>query len=228
MSDRDDILSNVSSSLGETSIVRKSRVQEHLSKNVRGVIPARGDVSGREDLVNLFIHEASLVNASCVRLSCIDDVPLAVVNYIGELELPSGYRVWLSEQSIISSLDWSCTDGEILSSNFVSSDLVLDNLIGVNVCRGGVAETGSLAFTSSSDLRLVQGFLSSYHVAILFIDDIFGCYEDFLKVLGLRFEGGRGLIFVTGPSRTGDIAQTLELGAHGALGLHVLLVDKKP
>jgi L-lactate dehydrogenase complex protein LldG len=33
---------------------------------------------------------------------------------------------------------------------------------------------------------------------------------------------------ITGPSRTGDIEQTILLGAHGPRRLHVLLVDDRP
>jgi L-lactate dehydrogenase complex protein LldG len=33
------------------------------------------------------------------------------------------------------------------------------------------------------------------------------------------------LNFVTGPSRTGDIEQTLELGAHGPKALAILIVN---
>jgi L-lactate dehydrogenase complex protein LldG len=35
----------------------------------------------------------------------------------------------------------------------------------------------------------------------------------------------RTALFVTGPSRTGDIAVTLYLGAHGPRRLHVIVVD---
>jgi L-lactate dehydrogenase complex protein LldG len=35
----------------------------------------------------------------------------------------------------------------------------------------------------------------------------------------------RTVNFVTGPSRTGDIAQKLELGAHGPRRLHIVLVE---
>jgi L-lactate dehydrogenase complex protein LldG len=35
----------------------------------------------------------------------------------------------------------------------------------------------------------------------------------------------RAVNMVTGPSRTGDIEQTILLGAHGPRRLHVLLVD---
>ncbi len=35
----------------------------------------------------------------------------------------------------------------------------------------------------------------------------------------------RNVMLVTGPSRSADIEQTLELGAHGPRRLHILLVE---
>jgi len=45
----------------------------------------------------------------------------------------------------------------------------------------------------------------------------------------LRAEHGalpRSINFITGPSRSGDIEQTLQLGAHGPRRLHILIVDE--
>ncbi len=38
----------------------------------------------------------------------------------------------------------------------------------------------------------------------------------------------RNVMLVTGPSRSADIEQTLELGAHGPRRLHVLLIEDDP
>jgi L-lactate dehydrogenase complex protein LldG len=37
----------------------------------------------------------------------------------------------------------------------------------------------------------------------------------------------RAVNMITGPSRTGDIEQTILLGAHGPRRLHVLLIDDR-
>jgi L-lactate dehydrogenase complex protein LldG len=45
----------------------------------------------------------------------------------------------------------------------------------------------------------------------------------------LRHERGeppRALNFISGPSRTGDIEQTIVLGAHGPYRVHLILVER--
>ena len=57
--------------------------------------------------------------------------------------------------------------------------------------------------------------------------DVVGIYEEAWD--RLRADGGaqlpRTVNLITGPSRTGDIAQKLELGAHGPRRLHIVLVE---
>ena len=55
-----------------------------------------------------------------------------------------------------------------------------------------------------------------------------GPYEDAWD--RLRAAEGEGRLprtvnFITGPSRTGDIEQTIQMGAHGPRRLHVILVE---
>ena len=50
-------------------------------------------------------------------------------------------------------------------------------------------------------------------------------YEDGWDLLRARGALPRTVNFITGPSRTGDIEQKIELGAHGPRRLHVILID---
>ena len=59
-------------------------------------------------------------------------------------------------------------------------------------------------------------------------DRIVGAYEDAWQRLRGQFGSGvmpRVVNWITGPSRTADIEQTLLLGAHGPKRLHILLID---
>jgi L-lactate dehydrogenase complex protein LldG len=92
-----------------------------------------------------------------------------------------------------------------------------------------VAETGTLILTSGPDNPTTLNFLPENHIVILFADDIAGNYEDVWDRLR-RMNGSnlpRTVNMITGPSRTGDIEQTIELGAHGPRRLHIMIVDRR-
>jgi len=59
---------------------------------------------------------------------------------------------------------------------------------------------------------------------ILRASRIVGPYEDAWDMLRAAGPMPRNVMLVTGPSRSADIEQTLELGAHGPRRLHVVLV----
>ena len=77
-------------------------------------------------------------------------------------------------------------------------------------------------------LPTTLNFLPEKHVVVLKASQVVGAYEDGWD--RLRESHGPGSLprvvnFITGPSRTADIEQTIQLGAHGPRRLHVLLVE---
>ena len=90
-----------------------------------------------------------------------------------------------------------------------------------------MAETGTLMLPSGSETPSTLNFLPDTHVVVLKSRDVVGPYEeawDRLRAGGKTLP--RTVNFVTGPSRTGDIEQTIYLGAHGPRHLHILLIDE--
>jgi L-lactate utilization protein LutC len=86
-----------------------------------------------------------------------------------------------------------------------------------------IAETGTLVYPSGSKEPASWHFRPGLEIAVLKAGDIVSHMEDALarvKAAGMPAT----LNFVTGPSRTGDIEQTLELGAHGPKAVAILIV----
>ena len=73
------------------------------------------------------------------------------------------------------------------------------------------------------DSRL--NFVCSTQIVVLRDADIVGSYEavwDRMEKNDIRVP--RSVHFVTGPSRTADIEQTIEIGAHGPKQLHIVII----
>ena len=100
--------------------------------------------------------------------------------------------------------------------------------VSVTPCLAAVAETGTLMLVSGPETPTTLNFLPDTHIVVVRADQIVASYEDGWDRVRARSENGgawpRTVNFITGPSRTGDIEQRIQLGAHGPRRLHVVLV----
>jgi L-lactate dehydrogenase complex protein LldG len=100
--------------------------------------------------------------------------------------------------------------------------------VGVTGALAGLADTGSLALLSGPGRGRLASLLPPVHVALLSLARLYPTMAAFFADHpGVALQGSN-LVFVSGPSRTADIEQTLTLGVHGPRELHVvLLADSK-
>ncbi|MFQ6015693.1 MAG: lactate utilization protein [Anaerolineae bacterium] len=93
-----------------------------------------------------------------------------------------------------------------------------------------VAETGTLVLVSDEGQARLVSLLPPVHVAVMREDSILPTFESLIAVLKSRFAADDRLqmpsclTFVTGPSRTADIEQTLTIGVHGPKEVHVIIL----
>lgn len=101
-----------------------------------------------------------------------------------------------------------------------------EDQVAITVAFAGVAETGSLALLSGPDAPTTLNFLPDHFLCLLPRRRILGHLEDLWQ--RLRQEPGgmpRAVNLITGPSRTADVEQTIQMGAHGPRRLHVVLLE---
>ena len=89
-----------------------------------------------------------------------------------------------------------------------------------------IAETGTLVYVSAPDAPPSWHFRPGFEIAMISARNILPQLEDVLAHLRNSGTIASTINFVTGPSRTGDIEQTLELGAHGPKALSILIVKE--
>ncbi len=207
---------------------RAKTVRDRIAAHGRNLIPGRG-LADRDDLVDRFQGEAERAHATVARVAANKDIPRAVADYLASRNLPA--RVKLTPDPLLRSADWdSAPTLERRTGKGDGADTA-----GVSRAYGGIAETGTLFFTSGPDNPTTNNFLPLTHIAVVRASDIGGSYEDMwsrLRSERTGKEGGGGERFmpravnwITGPSRTADIELTLFLGAHGPKNLHIIVIE---
>ncbi len=94
---------------------------------------------------------------------------------------------------------------------------------GISRAVAAIAETGSLILASSAQTPTTVNFLPETHLVLVAEADIRESLEDLWPELRAKGEWPRTLNQITGPSRTGDIELTLQIGVHGPRALLIVV-----
>jgi len=101
------------------------------------------------------------------------------------------------------------------------------DLAGITVAFCGIAETGTLALLSGRQTPTPLNFLVDHFICVLQSTRLVAHLEDAWDLMRSELPGlPRALNLITGPSRTADVEQTIQLGAHGPRRLHVILLQE--
>ena len=183
-----------------------------LGAHPRGPLPAID-----ADPIEHFVRRAEQLSSSVERIGSHAEAPAALARYLDAGGLP---RRGVCYDELLS-LDWATAGIELEARPPRDEDL-----LGVTGCFCAIAETGSLVFASGRATPASSHLLPETHVVLLDAKRIVAHQEDAFELM--RRELGqipRGFNTVSGPSRTGDIEQTIVLGAHGPYRVHVMIVD---
>ncbi|MEM7522336.1 MAG: LUD domain-containing protein, partial [Pseudomonadota bacterium] len=102
----------------------------------------------------------------------------------------------------------------------------IDEPATLSVAPYGLAETGTLGLCSGPDNPVTLTFLGETHFVAVRAGDVHPGFEELFAAHRASGRDPRTLNFVTGPSRSADIGQKLQLGAHGPVALHIFVVDE--
>lgn len=217
MSDpRAAILGRLSQALGHQPSADAPAVVQRIGHPERGPQP-----QWNESLQQRFLAKLTKVAGTHAGIASNAQLVGAVADYLAAQNLPQS--VCVAPHPLLVEVEWpenwQLTHGRTQG----------DDRVGLTVAFCGIAETGSLMLLSGPESPTTLNFLPDDFLCLLPESRIVPRLEDAWALL--RAEHGsmpRATNIVTGPSRTADVEQTIQLGAHGPRRLHVLLWGAPP
>ena len=192
---------------------RNAVAQQLASRATVGPKPALA-ASGR---VERFIAKAEAVHCTVRRLPSMQALPGAIAAELRDRNLPAAIR--LGKEPEFASLNWGSLDATVGTGR-------REEPATVSRAAFGVAETGTLALLSGPENPVTLTFAGDHHFVALRERDVLLHFEDVWAEMRRAGLDPRTVNFVTGPSRSADIEQTMELGAHGPVAVQIYLVGE--
>lgn len=220
---RETILAAVRKSLGRGRLDPdgEAELRARIAAHRRNLVPARATAIDERGRVELFITMAEEVQATVTRVGSPAAVPEAIARYLAAENLPA--ELIMAPDPSLDDIPWNTWPLLQIRRGRAEAE----DRVSLTPCHAAIAETGTLMLISGAQTPTTLNFLPETHIAVVRRDQVVATYEDGWD----RLKAGktpealpRAINFVTGPSRTADIEQHIELGAHGPRRLHIVLV----
>jgi L-lactate dehydrogenase complex protein LldG len=214
---RRNILARIRSAQGRRGAptdAERAAADEYVARHPAGPRPAVP--ATRDELIARFRLEAERLSTTVAEIDSLDAAPAEAARYLQSLGLAADVVAWPA-------LSHMAFDQAGIRASFRKPEDA--DLTGITGCFCATAETGSLVLLSGADTPASGALLPQTHIAIVPASRIVATQEDAFALMRTeRGELPRAVNFVSGPSRTGDIEQTIVLGAHGPYRVHVIVV----
>ena len=215
MSARENILARIRANSGKSGTTTTAEIdvaRAVIRARARGPLPG----FGKHEPVQHFIDECELLKTTLAEVATLAEVPSEVARYIAQQHLLHKVVGW----NEFTELDWAAA-----KLSYENHPANAADLIGLTGCFCAVGETGTLLLLGARATPKVTALLPETHICVVKRSRIVPTMEDAFQLM--RDEIGdppRATFFVSGPSRTADIEQTIVIGAHGPYRVHVILI----
>jgi L-lactate dehydrogenase complex protein LldG len=210
---RDDILDAVrrAQGRGPNDAPTRATLDARITTPVRHLRPAFD-----EDLTARFIRKLESRSGTVARVADRAQIPAAVETFRSTHGLAPRAAVGAGLKDLHWPADWT------IHHNRAG----IEETLSVSPAFAAIAETGTLMLLASPESPTTHNFVPDNQVVVLETARILRHFEEAWTALR-EHSGGipRAVNLVSGPSRTADIEQTIQLGAHGPRRLHVVLLD---
>jgi len=216
MSARDRILTKITRQVAEGAPeVRIKVVNDRLSKPMQTAPRPTQSLSTATETIDQFAARATAADASVTRISSMDELPTALSHELRQRNL--GQIVRMGDDPALATLDWS---GLEISHGKGR----IDEPATLSVAPMATAGTGTVGLLSGPHNPVTLTFLGETHFVAVRAADITPGMEEMWAKFRASGANPRTINLVTGPSRSADIGQQLQLGAHGPIALHIFIV----
>ena len=207
---KEQILARIRAANGGSADAAVAR--ERIRRHARQIEPAFDDDHAERFLAKLETAAATVARVDARHIVSEIDA------YLARHQLERTLVV--SDEELLNSLDWPAA--------FTAERRVPrgEDVVGLTSALCGIAETGTLMLTSAAGRPTSLNFLPDYHIVVLHRAQLVARMEDAWDLLRESLDSmPRTVNYISGPSKTADVEQTVEYGAHGPRCLHVILVD---
>jgi L-lactate dehydrogenase complex protein LldF len=103
--------------------------------------------------------------------------------------------------------------------------------VGISGANFAIAETGTIGLVTNEGNADLTTTLPPVHIAVFGIDKLVATLDDAVAIIRMLARSGTGqrmtsyVNWITGPSRSADIEQSLTIGVHGPSELHCVVMD---
>ncbi len=240
---REEFLESVRRSLGKTGSEPEPnylpmRLREEDQRQKVVTIEARSQAR-RAELINTLSQTAARQGWKVYRASSAE----AVVDYVSGLAREKkAASVVRSNHEVFQSVPLDdalrrarmrvavAASGRSLSREQLRDEMAKADM-GITGADYVIAETGTCVLVPRRGVSRLVSLLPPVHVAIVEPAQVYETLDDVFALRRLAFLRGRGdmgsyMSFITGPSRTGDIEQTIVIGVHGPVEVHMVLLEE--
>ena len=241
---KEDFLASVRQALGKSTPSDPSPIYPRLNESLLDLEEMEQDLRQRlakdqDQRIDALVQSARATAWEANRFSDPEDATGYITDLLTKLEVKHAVR---SSQSIFQqiSVDSLMTDlgieSTVIDHRVPNKHLdtpmrqkMIDADIGITGSDYCVVETGSVVILPRSGLSRLVSLAPPVHLAIIRPQDIVDTLDDVFLLRRLDYvrnggDMGSYLNFISGPSRTADIEQTLVVGVHGPKEVHMIIL----
>jgi len=213
---RERVLANIRRSLRRTGPAAASvaePLEQRIAAHRAAVQPAYG-----EPPLERFVAKMQAVHGAVTRVADLAEVSAVVEAHVERHGLR--FDLVVAPDPVLEGIQWS--------NRFTVERRAAGggDQTSVTGAFAGVGETGSLVLLSGPHSPTTLNFLPEDHLIVLRASRVVPHLEDVWTLMRAESPAmPRTVNLITGPSKTGDVEQVIQEGAHGPRRLHVILVE---